>query len=110
MTHLDRRQVLFALAAMGAFGTGSTAVAQGACTPLDLSAGRDIGAAWLASNPGADLQKLRKEILPRGLCEEALEALDARVKADFRAGAIFSYRGWRLSQTEARLFAVATSN
>jgi hypothetical protein len=105
MTRINKRQLLAALAAIGA-GGADVAFAQGVCTPLDLSVGREIGAAWRAANPDADLAALRAELLPDGACQEALRALATRVKADFRVGALFIYRGWRLSQTEAQLFAL----
>jgi hypothetical protein len=103
--------------ALGAIGTMATdgevrtalaadaPVPQG-CAPLDLSKGQEIGAAWRAVNPGADLQALRAELLPQGVCEQALEALGKRVRDDFRNGRIFVYRGWRLAETEGRLFAL----
>lgn len=106
MNPLNKRRLLLALAAIGMCTTGP-AFAQGPCTPLDLSAGRDIGAAWRAANPDVDLAALRAELLPNGSCQEALADLSARVTADFRNGALFVYRGWRLSQTEAQLFALA---
>ncbi len=105
MSALNKRQLLVALVAIAA-GSADAAFAQGACTPLDLSGGRDIGAAWREANPGADLAALRTELLPDGACAEALPLIAARAKEDFRRGAIFTYRGWRLSETEARLFAL----
>lgn len=109
MTILDRRRLLIALTAIAA-GATDAAFAQTTCTALDLSGGRDIAAAWRAANPNADLEALRAALLPDGLCEESLAVLDARVRDDFRNGAIFIYRGWRLSETEARLFALAAGD
>lgn len=106
MITLNKRHFLIALAALSASGANA-ALGQAVCTPLDLSAGRDIGASWRAANPDADLSALRMELLPNGACEEALAMLSARVGTDFRSGRIFIYRGWRLSQTEAQLFAIA---
>lgn len=107
MTHLNKREILIALAVI-ASGGASAALAQGVCTAPDLQAGREIGAAWLAANPGADPGALRAELLPDGICEDALDALSARVRADFRENRLFVYRGWRLAETEARIFAAAT--
>ena len=118
MTTLNRRQLLIALGAIGAMGSdaqvgaalAADAPVQQVCTPLDLSKGREIGAAWRAANPGADLLALRAELLPQGVCEQALEVLGKRARDDFRNGRIFVYRGWRLAQTEARLFALAVDH
>ena len=107
MTHLNKRRLLAALAAIGAGGTSPALAQTNACSSFDLAGGEAIGAAWRAANPEADLAELRADLLPDGLCEEALAGLSERVKADFRNGALFVYRGWRLSQTEARLFALA---
>jgi hypothetical protein len=112
MNTLTKRRLLVALAAIGAGGAGlaDAALAQAVCTPLELAGGRDIGAAWRAANPDADLDALRGELLPDGACEEALAGLAERVRDDFHSGAIFVYRGWRLSETEARLFALAAGS
>ncbi len=108
MTHLTKRQLLVALAAISASGaTPTLAQTAASCSTFDLTGGEEIGAAWRAANLDADLAALRAELLPDGLCEEALASLSARVKTDFREGALFIYRGWRLSQTEAQLFALA---
>jgi hypothetical protein len=111
MTDVNKRQLLLALAAISGYGASpalaQTTTAAGACSTFDLPGGDEIGAAWRAANPDADLAALRAELLPDGLCEEALAPIGARVKADFRNGALFIYRGWRLSQTEAQLFALA---
>lgn len=112
MMHIDRRQLLIALAAL-ASGTGALLAADApapGCTPLDVSKGKEIGAAWRAANPGVDLETLRIDLLPQGACEESLAPLADRVREDFRQGRLFIYRGWRLAETEARLFALATGN
>lgn len=74
----------------------------------DLSAGRAIGHAYLDANAGVDLEALRNELLPVGFDSEAIPRLRARVAADFRAARVFVFKGWRLSETEARLFALLT--
>jgi hypothetical protein len=107
MTALSRRTLLIALAAIGAGGGADVALAQDSCTALDLSAGREIGAAWRAAHPDADLDSLRADLLPDGACRQALARLGARARDDFGAGRVFIYRGWRLSETEAQLFALA---
>lgn len=101
---LSKRDVLLALAALAA-GTALPAAAQ---TAPDLSAGRAIGQAYLAANPGADLTLLRNDLLPNGFDASAGGRLRALVAADFRAARVFIFKGWRLSETEARLFALLT--
>jgi hypothetical protein len=102
---LSKRDVLLALAALGA-GAAIPAAAQ---TPtLDLSAGRAIGAAYLAAHPATDLNALRNELLPNGFGSEAGARLRALAAADFRAANVFVFKGWRISETEARLFALLT--
>lgn len=102
----SKRDILFALAALTA-SAAAPALAQQA-EALDLSAGRAIGQAYVAANPSADLDTLRRELLPNGFSEAAAQTLRARVQADFRAARVFIFQGWRLSETEARLFALLT--
>jgi len=104
---LNKRELLIALAALGAGAALSAAAVEG--DDLDLGAGRAIGRAYLAANPGESLPALAAELLPSGLDEEALARLNAQAAADFGAGAVFVYEGWRLSRTEARLFALLTA-
>jgi hypothetical protein len=104
---LSKRDVLFALAALGA-GAAFPAAAQTAAAP-DLTAGRAIGEAYRAAHPGADLTRLRNELLPGGFTAEAGQRLRALAAADFRAARVFIFKGWRLSETEAQLFALLTS-
>lgn len=108
MTQLTKRQVLLALAALGA-GTATRAIAQACAPALDLSGGKAIGEAWRADHPEADIAAIRDELLPQGFCDEAVAALRTRVAQDFRNGDIFVFRGWRMSETEARLFALLTA-
>lgn len=100
---LSKRDVLLALAALA-----TTAALPAVAQTTDFSAGRAIGQAYLAANPGADLNALRRELLPNGFNAEAVTALRARVADDFRAARVFIFKGWRISETEARLFALLT--
>jgi hypothetical protein len=103
--NLSRRDIVLALAALAA-GAAAPSVAQTAA--LDLSAGRAIGAAYVAANPSTDLARLRAELLPNGFSPDAARRLRERAAADFRAARVFVFKGWRLSQTEAQLFALLT--
>jgi|GEM_PF-3333344 len=96
---LTKRNLLAAFAALAA----SPAFAQtnGA---LDLTATEGLGRAYRTANPNADLAPLRAALA--GGLDHGLEAVRARVRADFRASRVFTYRGWRLSETEAQLCAL----
>lgn len=100
---LSKRDVLLALAALAA-GAAIPAAAQTAAP--DLAAGRAIGQAYLAANPNTDLAALRNDLLPNGFSQEQAPRLRARVADDFRAARVFIFKGWRISETEARLFAL----
>ena len=100
---LSKRDVLLALAALGASAALPASAQTG--TP-DFSGGRAIGQAYLAANPGADLAALRNDLLPNGFSQEAAARLRARAADDFRAARVFIFKGWRISDTEARLFAL----
>lgn len=100
----SKRDILRALTALTALAA-TPALAQQ--TP-DLSAGRAIGQAYVATNPATDLAALRRDLLPSGFNDEAARALRTRVQSDFQNGRVFAYRGWRLSATEAQLFALLT--
>ena len=104
---LSKRDVLRALAALGA-AAALPATAQTATAP-DFTAGRAIGEAYRAAHSGADFTRLRNELLPAGFAAEAGERLRARAAADFRAARVFIFKGWRLSETEAQLFALLTT-
>lgn len=101
---IDRRTILVALAALGAAAGASAAEPAG----LDPAAARRIGQAWLAAHPGVvDRRALQAELMPSGRWDGAsLQRLRARVARDFRQGRVFIHRGWRLSDTEGRLFAL----
>ena len=103
---LSKRQILLALAAIGASAALPATAQQ--TSALDLSAGRAIGEAYLAANPGVDIAALRAALLPTGFDASAPAHLRALVSADFRAARVFVFKGWRLSETEARLFALLT--
>jgi hypothetical protein len=49
---------------------------------------------------------LRNDLLPNGFDQEARSRLRARAAEDFRAARVFIFKGWRISETEARLFAL----
>jgi hypothetical protein len=100
---LSKRDVLLALAALGA-GAALPAAAQ--TNALDLSEGRAVGQAYLAATPSADLAALRNDLLPNGFDQEARSRLRVRAAEDFRAARVFIFKGWRISETEARLFAL----
>jgi hypothetical protein len=102
MTRIDRRTLIAALAALGASGAASAAGPLDAIDPAGVEA---IGKAWLAAQPRTPpLRALEAELFPRGRAD--LTGLSARVRRDFREGRLFTYRGWRLSDTEGRLFAL----
>jgi hypothetical protein len=104
MSHLHRRHVLLALAA---FATGTAAPA--AASPIDPEGARRIGQAYLDAHPGQrfDVQRLRADLLPDGWTPAAAGRLRSRAARDFREGRLFVHLGWRLSDTEGRLFALA---
>lgn len=102
---LTKRNVLLALAALGASAALPASAQTGA---PDLRAGRAIGEAYLAANPATNIAALRTELLPNGFNDAAIQHLRARVAADFRAARVFIFKGWRISETEARLFALLT--
>jgi hypothetical protein len=102
---IDRRQILAALAALAA-GAGSEVRAE-TLTGVDPAAAGRIGRAYLAAHPRAgDAHRLAADLLPDGWSPAALHRLRGRVAQDFRRGRLFVHRGWRLSETEGRLFAL----
>lgn len=102
---LSKRDILLALAALA---TSAVIPAAAQTNAPDLSAGQAIGQAYLAANPDADLAALRNDLLPHGFDADAGPRLRTRAAADFRAARVFIFKGWRLSETEARLFALLT--
>lgn len=104
-TQMARRDVLAALAALGALSP-TLAHASPWDGPPPPGALR-IGQAWLAQNPGATKAALTRRLVPDGWSPAALERLRLAVSGDFRQGRVFRYRGWRLSDTEGALFGLA---
>lgn len=102
MSTLTKRDVLIAIAALAA---SAHAPADAQAPPLDLVAGRDIGAAYLAAHP-VNVDALRAELLPAALDDAAIARLRVRAARDFSEGRIFQHNGWILSETEAQMFAL----
>lgn len=102
---MDRRTVLLALAGLAA-GAAAPATAQ---PQIDPEGARRIGQAYLDAHPGQrfDAARLKADLLPDGWNKAAAARLRARAQRDFREGRVFIHRGWRLSDTEGRLFALA---
>jgi hypothetical protein len=71
---------------------------------LDQAAAARIGKAWLAERPRVGPAALAKRLFPNGRGPDALPALRRQMAEDFRRGAVFVHRGWRLSETEGALF------
>ena len=101
---MDRRTVLLALAGLAA-GAGPAA----AQPQIDPEGARRVGQAYLDAHPGQrfDATRLKADLLPDGWNTAAATRLRARAARDFREGRMFVHRGWRLSDTEGRLFALA---
>ena len=102
---MDRRTVLLALAGLAA-GAAQPAAA---LPQIDPEGARRVGQAYLDARPGQrlDAARLRADLLPDGWNDAAAARLRARAARDFRDGRLFIHRGWRLSETEGRLFALA---
>jgi hypothetical protein len=103
-----RRDLLAALTALAA----TPALARAATTDvfegldfqsLDRAAVQRIGKAWREQNPKATARSLTARLFPSARGPDALPRLRAAAAADFRKGAVFTYRGWRLSDTEGAL-------
>ena len=98
---MDRRTVLLALAGLAA---GAATPAE-ALPQVDPEGAQRIGQAYLRTRRVA-IERLKRELLPDGWNGAAAARLRARVAADFRDGRLFIHNGWRLSDTEGRLFAL----
>ena len=71
----------------------------------DKQAAARLGRAYLEGRPSADLASLEWPSLPAG---GALRRRVARqIRADFAAGRVVCVQGWLLSETEARICAMA---
>ena len=102
---LVRRDLLAALFAATALpGLARAAPDAPLLGDLDHAAAARIGKAWLAGRPATTAGALAKRLFPDERGAEALPALRRQVAADFRHGAVFVHRGWRLSDTEGALF------
>ena len=101
MTQSSRREIVLALAALGLVPRAAEAA------EAELGPGAKLlRDAYLAAHPQlTDTAGLAARLLPGGWSPGAEAKLRARVAADFRAGRLFVFRGWRLSDTEGQLFA-----
>lgn len=102
---MDRRTVLLALAGLAA----GASVPAAAAPQIDPEGARKVGQAYLDAHPSRrfDAARLKAELLPDGWTDAAATRLRARAARDFREGRVFVHHGWRLSDTEGRLFALA---
>jgi hypothetical protein len=98
-----RRDLLAGLVALAATPALARAAATDVFKGLDKAAVQRIGKAWREQNPKATTQNLAARLFPSGRGPDALPRLRAAAAADFRKGAVFAYRGWRLSDTEGAL-------
>jgi hypothetical protein len=98
-----RRDLLATLAALAATPAMARAATTDVFQGLDKAAVQRIGNAWREQNPKATAQTLAARLFPSGRGPDALPRLRAAAAADFRKGAVFVYRGWRLSDTEGAL-------
>jgi hypothetical protein len=102
---MDRRTVLLALAGLAA----GAATPAAALPQIDPEGARRVGQAYLDAHPSQrfDAARLKADLLPDGWSPTAAQRLRARAARDFRDGRLFVHKGWRLSDTEGRLFALA---
>ncbi|HEY0650386.1 hypothetical protein [Phenylobacterium sp.] len=102
---MDRRTILLALAGL----TAGAATPAAALPQIDPEGAKRVGRAYLDAHPGQrfDPVRLKADLLPDGWNDAAAARLRARAAGDFRDGRLFIHRGWRLSDTEGRLFALA---
>lgn len=108
MTALNKRQLLSALVGMGAasaVGWAPPARARDALSGVDAASAADIGRAWLGRT-SESRTALERRLFPEGVSPAAIQRLGEAARADFDRGALFVHRGWRLSETEARICAL----
>lgn len=101
-----RRDLLAALVALAATPALARAPAPELFAGLDAGAVKRIGEAWRTAHAGVTAQRLETRLFPSGRGNAALPRLRKQATADFRKGAVFAYRGWRLSDTEGALMAL----
>jgi hypothetical protein len=102
----SRRDLLAALVALAATPALSRAAAPEPFADLNAGAVKRIGEAWRAAHPGVTIRRLEARLFPGGRGQATLPRLREQAMADFRKGAVFAYRGWRLSDTEGALMAL----
>lgn len=102
----SRRDLLAALVALAAMPSLARAAAPGPFAGLDTGAIKRIGDAWRAAHAGVSAKQLEARLFPGGRDQAALSRLQEQAMADFRKGAVFTYRGWRLADTEGALLAL----
>ncbi len=102
----SRRDLLAALVALATTPVLARAADLQILEGLDHAAVQRIGGAWRAANPNVTASRLEIRLFPAGRGQAALSRLREQAAADFRRGAVFVYRGWRLSDTEGALLAL----
>jgi hypothetical protein len=102
----SRRDLLAVLVALAAAPSLARAATPDIFAGLDADAVQRIGKAWRETHPIAEAHDLAARLFPSGHSPDALSRLRAKAAEDFRRGAVFVYRGWRLSDTEGALFAL----
>lgn len=107
MTALSKRRLLQAFVGVGAVAlAGGVAAGSAPLAGVDAVGASEIGRAWLAGRPGVTARALSADLFPGGLDDAGLKAVAERSRADFGRGAMFNHKGWRLSETEARICAL----
>lgn len=101
-----RRDLLAALVVLATTPSLACAAPSELFAGLDKDAVRRIGEAWRKTHPKATARTLSDTLFPKGRGPEALARLRDASARDFRTGAVFVHRGWRLSNTEGALFAL----
>lgn len=102
----SRRDLLAALVAFAATPALARAATPDIFAGLDAVAVGRIGKTWRDQHAGVTAPELVARLFPTGRGPDALPRLRVQTAADFRAGKVFTYRGWRLSDTEGALFAL----